>query len=147
MIQFGHLFTVFCPRVFGLISPFSLQTQRGDYVIVGIHGDSVVNKRRGGNLPLMNLHERLLSVLGCKFTNDVLIDAPVEITPDMIASLRITEVLHGTESDHNNGVDVGYGTKGSSCLSLFSEFHVPNAPNSILSLPPFFRYTFPSLRR
>lgn len=82
-------------------------SKRGDYVIVGIHGDSVVNKRRGGNLPLMNLHERLLSVLGCKFTNDVLIDAPLEITPDMIASLRITEVLHGTESDHNDG-DVGF---------------------------------------
>jgi ethanolamine-phosphate cytidylyltransferase len=75
---------------------------RGDYVIVGIHGDSVVNKRRGGNLPLMNLHERLLSVLGCKFMDDVLIDAPLEVTPDMIASLHITEVVHGTESDHNH---------------------------------------------
>jgi len=31
--------------------------------------------------------------------NDVLIDAPMEITPDMIASLKITEVVHGTESD------------------------------------------------
>jgi ethanolamine-phosphate cytidylyltransferase len=75
---------------------------RGDYVIVGIHGDTVVNKRRGGNLPLMNLHERLLSVLGCKFMDDVLIDAPLEVTPDMIASLHITEVVHGTESDHNH---------------------------------------------
>lgn len=94
---------------------------------MGIHGDSVVNKRRGGNLPLMNLHERLLSVLGCKFTNDVLIDAPLEITPDMIASLRITEVVHGTESDHNDG-DVGFGKMRSSPLSLYlfvSEFHVP----------------------
>ena len=116
---------------------------------MGIHGDSVVNKRRGGNLPLMNLHERLLSVLGCKFTNDVLIDAPVEITPDMIASLRITEVVHGTESDHN-GVDFGYGTMRSSNRSVylfFSEFRVPNAPNLIFSLPPFIRSTFPSLRR
>mmetsp|Transcript_33452 Transcript_33452/g.70317 ORF Transcript_33452/g.70317 Transcript_33452/m.70317 type:complete len:337 (+) Transcript_33452:1-1011(+) len=74
-------------------------SKRGDYLIVGIHGDSVVNKRRGGNLPLMNLHERVLSVLGCKYMNDVLIDAPMEITPDMIASLKITEVVHGTESD------------------------------------------------
>ena len=101
--------------------------KRGDYVIVGIHGDSVVNKRRGGNLPLMNLHERLLSVLGCKFTNDVLIDAPLEITPDMIASLRITEVLHGTESDHNDG-DVGFGKMRSPSLTLYlfvSEFLVP----------------------
>ncbi len=67
-----------------------------------------MNKRRGGNLPLMNLHERLLSVLGCKFMNDVLIDAPLEITPDMIASLRISEVVHGTESDDNNS-DMSHG--------------------------------------
>jgi len=83
-------------------------SKRGDYLIVGIHGDSVVNKRRGGNLPLMNLHERVLSVLGCKYMNDVLIDAPVEITPDMIASLRITEVVHGTESD-DSSTDVSFG--------------------------------------
>jgi len=83
--------------------------KRGDYLIVGIHGDSVVNKRRGGNLPLMNLHERVLSVLGCKYINDVLIDAPLEISPDMIASLKITEVVHGTESDDISGeTSLGY---------------------------------------
>jgi ethanolamine-phosphate cytidylyltransferase len=38
----------------------------GDYVIVGVHNDSVVNQRRGMNLPIMNMHERVLSVLGCK---------------------------------------------------------------------------------
>ena len=125
--QFGQLFTVFLPPRVWHFFAFPRQTKRGDYVIVGIHGDSVVNKRRGGNLPLMNLHERLLSVLGCKFTNDVLIDAPLEITPDMIASLRITEVLHGTESDHNDG-DVGFGKMRSSSLTLYlfvSEFLVP----------------------
>ena len=86
-----------------------ITTKRGDYLIVGIHGDSVVNKRRGGNLPLMNLHERVLSVLGCKYVNDVLIDAPSEVTPDMIASLRIKEVVHGTESD-DGIMDISFGT-------------------------------------
>mmetsp|Transcript_25758 Transcript_25758/g.55053 ORF Transcript_25758/g.55053 Transcript_25758/m.55053 type:complete len:122 (-) Transcript_25758:142-507(-) len=47
------------------------------------------------NLPLLNLHERVLSVLGCRFVDDVLIDAPYEINPEMIASLRIAEVIHG----------------------------------------------------
>jgi len=56
----------------------------------------------------MNLHERVLSVLGCKYMNDVLIDAPLEITPDMIASLRILEVVHGTESD-GDGPEVTMG--------------------------------------
>jgi glycerol-3-phosphate cytidylyltransferase-like family protein len=31
--------------------------------------------------------------------DDVLIDAPYEITPKMVASLNIAEVVHGTNSD------------------------------------------------
>jgi hypothetical protein len=38
----------------------------GDYVIVGVHNDKLVNERLGTNLPIMNIHERVLSVLGCK---------------------------------------------------------------------------------
>lgn len=47
----------------------------------------------------MNLHERVLSVLSCRYVDDVLIDAPEEVTPEMIASLGIAEVVHGTNSD------------------------------------------------
>lgn len=35
---------------------------------MGVHGDQVVNSHRGLNYPLMNMHERSLSVLGCKVT-------------------------------------------------------------------------------
>lgn len=42
----------------------------------------------------MNIHERVLSVLGCRYVNDVLIDAPYVITPEMIASLSISEVVY-----------------------------------------------------
>mmetsp|Transcript_1996 Transcript_1996/g.3032 ORF Transcript_1996/g.3032 Transcript_1996/m.3032 type:complete len:294 (+) Transcript_1996:2-883(+) len=73
--------------------------QRGDYLIVGIHSDATVNRQRGYNMPVMNLHERVLSVLGCRFVDDVLIDAPFTITRDMIASLGISEVVHGSKSD------------------------------------------------
>lgn len=68
-------------------------TQRGDYLIVGVHGDAVVNRTSGRNLPLMNLHERVLSVLGCRYVDDVLIDAPYEITEDVLDSLAISEVI------------------------------------------------------
>mmetsp|Transcript_3787 Transcript_3787/g.8339 ORF Transcript_3787/g.8339 Transcript_3787/m.8339 type:complete len:552 (-) Transcript_3787:75-1730(-) len=94
--------------------------ERGDYLIVGIHGDALVNRRRGGNLPLMNLHERVLSVLGCKYPDDVLIDAPAEITPDMIASLKITEVVHGTESDDSS--------------SLADRYHYPKDMGILVSI-------------
>lgn len=38
----------------------------GDYLIVGLHTDLIVNRYRGANYPIMNLHERVLSVLACK---------------------------------------------------------------------------------
>jgi len=72
---------------------------RGDYLIVGVHGDALVNRMRGSNLPLMNVHERTLSVMGCQYVDDVLIDAPYRITPEMVASLSIVEIVHGTECD------------------------------------------------
>jgi ethanolamine-phosphate cytidylyltransferase len=50
-------------------------------------------------MPLMNLHERVLSVLGCEYVDDVLIDAPYEITPEMISRLNISEVVCGTKHD------------------------------------------------
>lgn len=81
--------------------------KRGDYLIVGVHGDALVNKMRGSNLPLMNLHERVLSLLGCRFVDDVVIDAPYTITNDMIASLNISEVVHGNITDSPGGVDDG----------------------------------------
>lgn len=73
--------------------------QRGDYLIVGIHGDAVVNRQMGANFPLLNLHERVLSVLGCRFVDDVLIDAPYNVSQEMISSLNISEVVHGTVYD------------------------------------------------
>ena len=80
----------------GHISILEKAKKRGDYVIVGVHSDAVINKHLGSNLPIMNLHERVLSVLGCKYVDDVLIDAPYTITPEMIASLKITEVVRGS---------------------------------------------------
>ena len=35
----------------------------GDYLIVGLHTDPVVNRYKGVNYPIMNLHERTLCVL------------------------------------------------------------------------------------
>mmetsp|Transcript_12087 Transcript_12087/g.22403 ORF Transcript_12087/g.22403 Transcript_12087/m.22403 type:complete len:512 (+) Transcript_12087:188-1723(+) len=85
----------------GHISTLEKARALGDYLIVGVHGDNVVNKNRGKNYPIMNLNERLLSVLGCRYVNDVLIDAPWHITREMIASLGITYVCCGSVSDHD----------------------------------------------
>jgi ethanolamine-phosphate cytidylyltransferase len=73
----------------------------GDYVIVGVHNDHIVNSKRGMNLPILNMHERVLSLLGCKFVDDVLIDAPYVLTKEMIDSLNISVVLKGHAENNN----------------------------------------------
>lgn len=50
----------------------------GDFLIVGLHTDPVVNRYKGSNYPIMNLHERVLSVLACKVS-------AIEIKKDALA--------------------------------------------------------------
>jgi len=95
---------------------------QGHYLIVGIHGDAIVNAKRGYNLPIMNLHERVLSVLGCRYVDDVLIDAPYVITRDMINSLAISTVIHGTKGDHTNQHHTG---QFSVSISHFCKTKIP----------------------
>jgi ethanolamine-phosphate cytidylyltransferase len=83
-----------------IVSVVTFCKKRGDYLLVGIHGDALVNRIHGMNLPLMNLHERVLSVLGCRYVDDVLIDAPLVVTPEMMKSLNISEVIHGKRIDN-----------------------------------------------
>uniref|UniRef100_M4B8B6 ethanolamine-phosphate cytidylyltransferase n=2 Tax=Hyaloperonospora arabidopsidis (strain Emoy2) TaxID=559515 RepID=M4B8B6_HYAAE len=86
----------------GHVEILRLAKQEGSYLVVGVHNDSVVNAHRGLNYPIMNLHERVLSVLGCKYVDDVLIDAPWQVTPEMVASLNISVVVHGTHRDQHH---------------------------------------------
>lgn len=89
----------------GHVEILKLAKAEGSYLIVGVHNDAVVNRHRGMNFPIMNLHERVLSVLGCKFVDDVLIDAPWQVTKEMVASLNISVVVHGTHRDPNHMED------------------------------------------
>lgn len=68
----------------------------GDFLLVGLHDDHTVNARRGGNLPIMNLHERTLSVLACRHVDEVIIGAPWAVSQDMITTMNISVVVHGT---------------------------------------------------
>lgn len=100
----------------------------GDYLIVGVYNDSIVNQKYGQNFPIMNLNERVLSVLGCKFVDDVLIDAPWNVSDEMIQSLNICAVARGSNRN-SGGVHDGYSAPRSKDI-----FHTIESP-SILSVP------------
>lgn len=67
----------------------------GDYIIVGLFSDKIINRLRGSKFPIMNLQERVLSVLACKYVNEVVMDVPYEITEELIDHFKIDIVCHG----------------------------------------------------
>lgn len=77
----------------------------GDYLIVGIYSDQVVNEYRGQNYPIMTLHERVLSVLAYKPVSEVVIGAPYMITQELIDRFRIQVVAQGTRTEHHSTID------------------------------------------
>eukprot|EP00744_Colponema_vietnamica_P004284 GILI01006429.1.p1 GENE.GILI01006429.1~~GILI01006429.1.p1 ORF type:complete len:456 (+),score=118.35 GILI01006429.1:45-1412(+) len=77
----------------------------GDFLIVGVHDDESVNEHKGSNYPVMNLHERVLNVLACKYVDEVIIGAPWVITKDLITSMNISVVVQGSNTKLESPAD------------------------------------------
>lgn len=62
-----------CLMILRLLVVFVLQLakQQGDFLLVGLHADEDVEARRGPHTPIMNVHERALSVLASKYVDEV----------------------------------------------------------------------------
>ncbi|XP_030626397.1 ethanolamine-phosphate cytidylyltransferase isoform X3 [Chanos chanos] len=65
------------------------------YVIVGLHFDQEVNRYKGKNYPIMNVHERTLSVLACRYVSEVVIGAPYAVGKDLLDHFKVDLVCHG----------------------------------------------------
>ena len=68
----------------------------GDFILCGVHTDEAVTARRGPHYPILSLHERSLSVLACKYVDEVIIGAPAKVTADLITTFNIAVVVHGS---------------------------------------------------
>ncbi|CAH1449520.1 unnamed protein product [Lactuca virosa] len=79
--------------------------QLGDFLLVGIYTDQIVSEQRGTHFPLMHLHERSLSVLACRYVDEVIIGAPWEITKDMITTFNVSLVVHGTVCEGKSSIN------------------------------------------
>lgn len=101
----------------------------GDFLLVGIHDDPTVNKLREHGLPILNLYERTLSLLSCKYVDEVIIGAPWIITEDLIKTMNISIVAKGTVSDIQNAT-------GHTSVSLnFDPLDVENVINQEYAVP------------
>ncbi|KAK4752886.1 hypothetical protein SAY87_021684 [Trapa incisa] len=86
----------------GHVEILKLARGLGDFLLVGIHTDQTVSANRGAHRPIMNLHERSLSVLACRYVDEVIIGAPWEVSKDMITTFNISLVVHGSISERND---------------------------------------------
>ncbi|XP_019078711.1 ethanolamine-phosphate cytidylyltransferase isoform X2 [Vitis vinifera] len=103
--------------------------QLGDFLLVGIHTDQTVSEHRGAHYPIMHLHERSLSVLACRYVDEVIIGAPWDVTKDMITTFNISLVVHGTVAESNsflNGARDPYEVPKSMGI-----FHMLESPKDI----------------
>ena len=85
----------------GHIEALKKARSMGNYLIVGIHTDEDINRVRGENHPIMNINERTLGVLSCRYVDEVVIGAPWTLTKEMIEMMKINLVVTGTiRTDH-----------------------------------------------
>ncbi len=71
---------------------------------------------KGTKYPIMNLQERLLSILACKFVDDVVIGAPYMVSPELLDHFNISVVVHGKKTAP--GLDPFTGKVHKSCLTF-----------------------------
>lgn len=70
----------------------------GAYVVAGIHDDGVINHWKGLNYPIMNIYERGLCVLQCRYVHAVVFGAPFAPTRPYLEAIplgNIAAVYHG----------------------------------------------------
>ncbi len=67
----------------------------GDYVLVGIHNDVVVETHK--RKPILTMEERVKSVAGCRWVDEVIPDAPWRVDLAWISAHKIDMVVHGDD--------------------------------------------------
>lgn len=71
------------------------------YIVAGVHNDIVINQYRGSNYPIMNIYERGLCVLQCRYIQAVVFGAPLAPSKVYLESMpmgQISALYHGPTS-------------------------------------------------
>ena len=69
--------------------------RHGDWLVVGVLSDETAASYK--RKPIMTLAERVAVVEACRYVDEVVADAPFEVTEDFLAEHRITTVVHGDD--------------------------------------------------
>jgi len=80
---------------YGHVNFLRTAREHGDYLLVGVHSDEVVRSYK--RTPIFSMEERIASVVGCKYVDDVVPNAPLTITREWIEQHEINLVVHGDD--------------------------------------------------
>ena len=80
---------------YGHVNFLKKASSQGDFLLVGVHADEEVMtyKRR----PILSMEERVASVEGCRYADEVIPNAPLEIDRTFIEKHNIDLVIHGDD--------------------------------------------------
>lgn len=80
--------------------------RHGDWLVVGVLSDDTAAsyKRR----PIMSLAERVAVIESCRYVDEVIEDAPLQVTEAFLAERGITTVVHGDDLSPE-GAEFAYG--------------------------------------
>lgn len=68
------------------------------YIVAGLHNDVVINQYKGLNYPIMNVYERGLCVLQCRYVDAVIYGAPLAPSKAYLESIpmgKVSALYHG----------------------------------------------------
>ena len=80
---------------YGHVNFLRTAREHGDYLLVGIHSDEVVRNYK--RAPILSMDERIASVAGCRYVDEVVPDAPLTVTREWIEQHEIDLVVHGDD--------------------------------------------------
>ena len=80
---------------YGHINLLKKARECGDYLLVGIHSDEVVESYK--RKPILSTEERMITVAACRYVDRVIPDAPLAVTRDWIEQNEIDLVVHGDD--------------------------------------------------
>ncbi|CCG84979.1 protein of unknown function [Taphrina deformans PYCC 5710] len=69
----------------------------GKYVVVGVHNDKTIHVNKSFSYPIMNLKERALTLLACRYVDAVVLEVPYSTTLALLKALpfECSSVYHG----------------------------------------------------
>ena len=80
---------------YGHVNFLKQASRHGDFLLVGVHADETVESYK--RKPILTMEERVASVEGCRYVDEVIPNAPLEITREWIDEHKIDLIIHGDD--------------------------------------------------